>query len=263
MNPRTSFLLILLLAPFLLSFSNAESKLRERLNEKRAQRQDQRRQQVLESILQAQHKPDSAGDFDLRSGTLQHNGRDRRYVLFVPKVSPLKSGKMALVFVFHGGGGNAEHAIETTRMHKLAAREGFIVVYPEGTGREVMRKFMATWNAGVCCGDAARENVDDIGFISKLIDTLARDYPVDLTRVYATGLSNGGALSYRLACELTDKIAAVAPVGYNGEIEICHPSRPVPIMHVHGLLDGCAFYGGWGNPTHRRRMGFLAPLFRI
>lgn len=198
----------------------------------------------------------------LTSRTLAHDGFERRYVLYVPEEDPNGNALLPLVLNFHGGGGNAEHAMKTSLMHEIAARERFMMVYPEGTGREVMGKYMGAWNAGACCGNAAAQNIDDIGFISKLIDTLAQEYPVDLKRVYAMGLSNGAALSYRLACELSEKIAAIAPVGYNGEIAGCRPLQPVPVIHIHGLLDGCASYEG-GHQCGGCFQSMLGPLGKL
>jgi poly(3-hydroxybutyrate) depolymerase len=99
-------------------------------------------------------------------------------------------------------------------MDALAERAGFIVVYPNGTGR--LDEKLLTWNAGLCCGYAMTEKVDDVGFVRALLDALATRAPVDTARVYATGLSNGAMLSYRLAAQLSDRIAAVAPVAPDG-----------------------------------------------
>jgi polyhydroxybutyrate depolymerase len=87
-------------------------------------------------------------------------------------------------------------------------------------------------------------NIDDVGFVSKLIDFMVAEYRVDQQRVYATGLSNGAQMCYRLVCELSDKLAAVAPLGAQGVFRECKPSRKVPILHIHGTEDRCARYEG-------------------
>lgn len=83
------------------------------------------------------------------------------------------------------------------------------------------------------------QKVDDVGFVSDLIEDLAKNFPIDRKRVFATGISNGGMLSYRLACELSDKIAAIAPVAATGGITECKLKRPVPTLHFHGKKDSC------------------------
>ena len=115
---------------------------------------------------------------------------------------------MPLVIALHGGGGSGIGMVALTLggFNVLSERERFIVVYPDGIGKN--------WNdgRGLLRYRAQRENIDDVGFISALIDHLAKKYNIDRKRVYITGMSNGAIMSYRLACELADKIAAIAPV---------------------------------------------------
>lgn len=163
---------------------------------------------------------------------------------------------MALVLSLHGGGGNAYRHEETVRLAPKADAAGFLLVTPQGSGR---RRDILTWNAGNCCGYARNAAVDDVGFVRALIDAVSAEVCVDPKRVYATGFSNGGLLSHRLGCELSDRIAAIAPVGGGlGHLDLdrdpaaavfeCRPSRPVPVLHIHGLQDGCyPFEGGRGN----------------
>ncbi|MFZ5470257.1 MAG: alpha/beta hydrolase family esterase [Myxococcota bacterium] len=145
--------------------------------------------------------------------------------------------------MLHGGGGNAEDTQNAMGLDAIADAEGFIAVYPNGTGRKVLGKLFATWSSDEqCCGDALKENVDDVAFISLLIDTLVKEQQVDPKRVYATGLSNGGNMSHRLGCELAQKLAAIAPMGALRVLAGCAPSRPVPVMIVHGTADPCASF---------------------
>ena len=142
--------------------------------------------------------------------TLMHDGIERSYVVRTPSGLAQHNGLVPLVLVLHGGGGNAGNAESMTGFTAKAEEEDFIVVYPEGTGR--FRKRHLTWNAGHCCGIAMKRRVDDVGFIGALLVKLLADYPVDPKRVYATGMSNGGMMTHRLGIELSDRLAAIAPV---------------------------------------------------
>jgi polyhydroxybutyrate depolymerase len=178
--------------------------------------------------------------------TVRHDGLKRTALVRIPP-QVAEQRPLPLVLNFHGGAGNAVTEQRYVRMDALADREGFILVYPNGTG--VLEDRLLTWNAGTCCGLAARENVDDVGFVRALLDELARRLPVDSSRVYATGLSNGAMMSYRLAAELSDRIAAIAPVAGASAMPRFHAKRMVPILHVHSVDDPRALYkGGLGPP---------------
>jgi len=140
--------------------------------------------------------------------TLVHGGIERHYVVRVPPDAIQTTAAVPLVLVLHGGGGNAEVTERMTGFSHKAAREGFIVVYPEGTGG-FTRKLL-TWNAGHCCGYAMEQKIDDVGFISVLLHKLIQEYPVDSARIYVTGMSNGGMMTHRLGIELSDRFAAIA-----------------------------------------------------
>jgi polyhydroxybutyrate depolymerase len=148
----------------------------------------------------------------------------------------------AVVLNFHGGGAHARAQQAYARMDALADRKGFLVVYPDGTG-PVRERFL-TWNAGTCCGAAAGAQVDDVSFVRALLDDLAERHAYDPTRVYATGLSNGAMMSYRLAAELSERIAAIAPVAGSMALARFSPARAVPVLHIHSVDDGRALYGG-------------------
>ncbi len=169
---------------------------------------------------------------------------ERAYILHVPS----KLGaRPALILNFHGGGGNAPAQQKYARMDPLADREGFLVAYPEGAGP--FEGKLQTWNAGGCCGSAVRDNVDDVGFVRRLLADIARRQPYDPSRVYATGLSNGAMMAYRLAAELSDRIAAIAPVAGAIAVEHFPAARSVPVMHIHSADDPRApFAGGLGPP---------------
>jgi polyhydroxybutyrate depolymerase len=172
---------------------------------------------------------------------LTHDGRERSYIVYVPPTYD-PAQPTAVVLVFHGGGGNAENARMMTGFDAVADAEGFIVVYPNGTGRRTDR--LLTWNGGRCCAYAMEQNVDDVGFVRTLLADLGTVANVDARRIYATGMSNGAIMSYRLACELADVIAAIGPVAATQNLDACTPSRPVPMLHVHGDADRHAPYAG-------------------
>jgi polyhydroxybutyrate depolymerase len=179
--------------------------------------------------------------------TLSVDGRSRSYVVHVPP-SYDGSEPAPVVLAFHGGLDSAVKMIRFSCLSDKADEVGFLAVYPNGTGR---RGRFLTWNAGNCCGPAMRNNVDDVAFARALIDDLGRLASIDPKRIYATGMSNGGMLAYRLASELSDRIAAIASVAGPMGTETCSPARPVPVMHFHGTRDRSApFEGGVGIVTH-------------
>lgn len=176
---------------------------------------------------------DSASSADRK--TLIHNGITRSYVVRVPRNLAQANARLPLVLVLHGGGGNAANAESMSGFTEKAAQEGFIVAYPEGTSR--FKGKLLTWNAGHCCGYAMEKKVDDVGFIRALIDQLSADYPVDSKRIYATGMSNGGMMSHRLGIELSDKLAAIAPVVAALFGDEMQPKHPVSALMLNGMLD--------------------------
>lgn len=178
--------------------------------------------------------------------SLSVGGRVRTYLVHVP--DRLEAVEPAVVLVFHGGGGNAQSAVEMTGFDAQSEASGFIVVYPNGTGR--LKNLLLTWNAGGCCGYAQVAGIDDVEFVRALIEDLARLISIDRRRIYATGISNGALMSYRLACELSDQIAAIAPVSGTQNVERCLPSRPISVIHFHGTADENApFAGGIGDKS--------------
>ncbi|MGM9486632.1 extracellular catalytic domain type 1 short-chain-length polyhydroxyalkanoate depolymerase [Ideonella sp. YS5] len=162
-------------------------------------------------------------------------GQQRHYVVRLPPGARAPGERLPLVLVLHGGGGDAAIAEKTTGFTAKGQREGFIVVYPEGSGR--LANHLLTWNAGHCCGLAMQRGVDDVGFIRALIDKLVADYPVDERRLYATGMSNGGMMAHRLGRELGDRLAAIAPVVATLFGDEKKPGHPVSALMINGGLD--------------------------
>ncbi len=177
--------------------------------------------------------------------TLPHDGAERTYVVHVP---PDYDGGHAvpLVLVFHGGGGNATSQVKTSGFNELADKKGFVVAYPNGSGR--LEDKLLTWNGGTCCGYAVTNNTDDVGFVKALIAELASQYKIDPKRVYATGLSNGAIFSYRLACDAADLFAAIGTVAGTQNYVRCNPSQPVSVIHFHGTEDDHVLYDGGAGP---------------
>ncbi len=185
--------------------------------------------------------------------SLRHGGRARSYHVHVPR---RLTRPAPVVLAFHGGGGHATQFKESAGLDAVSDREGFVAVYPDGTGP--IRGRLLTWNAGGCCGYAMDHAVDDVGFVRALVDDLGRRIRLDRSRVYATGHSNGGMMSYRLAVEAAGLVAAIVPVGGSLVAGGFAPSRPVPVLHIHSVDDPRALYaGGEGPPfpgTNRRSM---------
>jgi len=176
--------------------------------------------------------------------TVRVGDLERSYRVHVPPPTTTEK-PVPVVLAFHGGGANAANMAVFSGLDDKADEAGFIVVYPEGTGRLAR---MLTFNAGACCGHAAATNVDDVAFTRALLDDLATVADIDERRVYATGMSNGAMMAYRLASELSDRIAAIAPVAGPMGTDECQPDRPVPVIHFHGDADEFApFAGGRGR----------------
>lgn len=171
----------------------------------------------------------------------------RCYAFHVPP-SYDKSRLTPVVLNFHGGGGKPKTQRHASMMNRTSDRGGFIVVYPQGTNRALKLHKGYTWNAGTCCGWAQENKIDDVAYTVALLDDLGKVLCVDRKRVYATGISNGAMMCYRLACELSERIAAIAPVSGPMQMPKCNPKRPVSVMHFHGTKDAFAPFAGGKGP---------------
>ena len=174
--------------------------------------------------------------------TINQGNRERYYLLHIPDSYDGKS--TPLVLAFHGGIGSAEVMPKYYGWKKKSDEEGFIVAFPNGySGFD--SGDIATWNAGRCCGPAVRKASDDIGFIKLAIDDIQSRLNID--NIFATGMSNGGMFSHRLACEMSDVFSAVAAVAGTNDYDDCKPDNPISVMHIHGLQDDhILFEGGCG-----------------
>jgi polyhydroxybutyrate depolymerase len=173
----------------------------------------------------------------------------RKYSIYIPKFNTSPATHPVLLSL-HGGGGTGMMQASVSQLNELASSLKFYVVYPEGSG------VIQTFNAGACCGSAQTNNVNDSLFIRTLINDIENRFSVDASKIFATGFSNGGLMSHRLACELADKISGIAPIaGGSGEFDFqnnryynCQPSRPIPVLHIHTTNDrNYEFGGGSGN----------------
>lgn len=172
--------------------------------------------------------------------TVWHQGLKRGYLVHVPP-GYNRDRPAAVVVVLHGGGSHASAVAELTAFDRLSDQAGFLVVYPNGTGR---LRTILTWNGGTCCGHAQQHNMDDVGFIRAIIADLKALAAVDPRRIYATGFSNGAIMAYRLACEASDLVAAIGPVAGTQNLAPCRPQEPVSVVHFHGTNDTHLPYDG-------------------
>lgn len=167
--------------------------------------------------------------------SIMHDGENRTYILFTPD-NYTASKTYPLVINMHGNGSDAPQQQFYSSFDDVADTAEVIVAYPNGIGN--------AWNVGFVIPDTLQ---DDVGFISKLIDTISANYSIDENRVYAMGMSLGGFMSYRLACELNDRIAAIASVTGSMALPLyssCNPNKNIPVLQIHGTADSTVPYDG-------------------
>ena len=180
-----------------------------------------------------------------------HDGIAREYLVHVPR--SYRGAPTPMLVALHGGGGDADFQADDSKYKLISKSEeaGFIAVFPNGYSR-MPSGILATWNAGACCGAAQKNNVDDVGFIREVIHRVERQAAIDPARIFATGMSNGAMMSWRLACE-SPEIRAIAPVeGTDNTTGRCAPSHPVAVIEFHAADDpNVPFNGGVGvGPSH-------------
>ena len=173
------------------------------------------------------------------NASITHDGIQRDYIVYIPELYD-GTTTVPLVLNFHGYGSNAAQQMFYGDFRDIADTEGFLLVHPEGT-TFIGNQF---WNVGF---PGLSSTIDDVGFTEALIDELATLYAIDLDRVYATGMSNGGFMSFLLACQLSEKIAAVASVTGSmtqDTFDDCNAQHPTPVLQIHGTDDGVVLYNG-------------------
>jgi polyhydroxybutyrate depolymerase len=195
------------------------------------------------------------GDYEF---SVQHQNVTRRYQVHVPK-RYRASQAMPVVVSLHGGGGNMRYQAtdEYYGMIHKSEQAGFIAVFPNGYSR-LPRGGLATWNAGICCGKARDVNSDDVGFIKRVIEEVQARANVDPKRIFANGMSNGGMMAYRLACELPDTFRAIAAVAGTDGTLACQPTRAVSVLHIHAKDDERVLFNGGSGSESNTHANFIS-----
>jgi polyhydroxybutyrate depolymerase len=207
----------------------------------------------LRERLQKPSAPAALAEAALSAGThtlqVSNQGQTRKVVVHVP-ASYDASRPVPLVLALHGGGGWAEYMADDERYGLISKSDsaGFVVVFANGYSKFPGGRF-ATWNAGGCCGDARDKSVDDVGLLRAVVAQLKTQLTVDAARVYATGMSNGGMMSHRLACDAADVFAAVASVAGTDATANCTPARPIAVLHIHAKDDDHVLFNGGAGPN--------------
>ena len=207
---------------------------------------DSLRQRIKNRLEQRQQaNTRQAGD---QRFTLLHDGLTRLYRVHVP-ASYNPQTPAALLVALHGGGGNMDYQADdrTYGLISQSEREGFVVVFPNGYSRLDGGK-LATWNAGNCCGSARDKQVDDVGFIREMVRHITGQMAINPQRIYATGMSNGAMMAYRLACELPEVFSAIAAVAGTDNTRVCQPGKAVSVLHIHAQDDRHVLFGGGAGP---------------
>jgi polyhydroxybutyrate depolymerase len=194
--------------------------------------------------------PVRAQDLERR---LTVEGRERGYLLHAPAFPA--EDMLPLVVVLHGAGQDARVIRAQTGFSDEADLRGFAVAYPYGSRAQIPpawtfgdRQYLV-WNAGACCGYARDAEIDDVTFVRTVVEDAARELPIDRDRIYAAGLSNGGMLAQRLACEASDLFAAVGVVSGAMAVSRCAPTLPVSVVQMHGTADVIVPYAGGAGRT--------------
>jgi poly(3-hydroxybutyrate) depolymerase/CubicO group peptidase (beta-lactamase class C family) len=216
-------------------------------------------EKFLSLLLTGKEGYKAEGELPLRECRLQVGDRERVFHIFAPSAYDAKK-TYPLVLVFHGGGGTAEGVAWETRWSELAEKEAFLVVYPEGTrdNPEAPADFRTngqSWNdgSGAAHLSAVRQGVDDISFVKAILAYVQAQFKVDSKRIYASGFSNGGSMSFRVGRELSGQIAAIAPVASADWLDKPLPASPLSVMYLTGTKDplnpmeGGKLRIGWKN----------------
>jgi polyhydroxybutyrate depolymerase len=175
-----------------------------------------------------------------------HDGVERSYIMYIPAKYD-EAQAVPLLFNFHGYGMTASSQLNYCDFRPIADTACFILVVPQGT----LLGSKTHWKVG---GWTVESTADDIGFANAMIDTLSANYNINSKRIYSTGFSNGGFFSFELACQLSNRIAAIGSVSGSMTPETytnCKPSRPMPVIQIHGVADSLVLYAGtkWSKPA--------------
>ena len=173
---------------------------------------------------------------------------DRSYRIDLPP----RAANAPVILALHGGGGSADQFARTSGLSTPANRQGYAVIYPEGTGRA------GTWNGGYCCGSAARNRVDDMAFLDSVIADATARFRLNPRRIYLTGMSNGSIMAETYAALRPGKVRAVAGVAGTMDTSRIKPAGPMPLLHIHGTADSMVPYAGGKGDTSLTRTNFAS-----
>lgn len=235
-------LLVCLLIIASIQGTNAQTfreRIKERIKERIVKREQEKPAPQTDAING--EKITKPGDYTL---SFVHNGITRMYKLHIPsKYNP--ETPTPFLLALHGGGGDMSYQSNDKYYKQISKSEemGFIVAFPNGYSKFNSGKF-ATWNAGKCCGDGRDKNIDDVGFLKELVNKVSAQLNVDKNKIFATGMSNGGMMSYRLACELSDTFKGITAVAGTDNTVNCNPKNPISILHIHAKNDDHVLFNG-------------------
>lgn len=242
---RPAVLCSMVLALCACSAAWAQGGLRERLQQKREQKTEQ---------------AGPAGDYRY---TIEQGGLSRSYLVHVPRgYDPARA--TPLLVALHGGGGNMQFQADDANYGLISKSDsaGFIAVFPNGYSPFPGGK-LATWNAGNCCGQSRNKQVDDVGFIRAVLSQVQGRLNVDPGRIYATGMSNGGMLAQRLACEMAETFKAIAAVAGTDNTRSCTPARPISVLAIHAQDDDHVLFDGGAGPGAFRDESKVTPFTAV
>jgi polyhydroxybutyrate depolymerase len=177
---------------------------------------------------------------------------DRFYLIDLP----VKAKGAPLLMALHGGGGDPRQFASASGLGPAATRQGYAVIFPAGTGRQEDR--LLTWNGGYCCASAARRGVDDIGFLTSVIEDATQKFGLNGTRVYMTGMSNGSIMAETYAARMPGKIRAVAGIAGTMDTSATRVAGPVPLLIIHGTADEMVRYEGGRGERSLTRTDFAS-----
>jgi polyhydroxybutyrate depolymerase len=221
--------------------------LRQRIKDRLAQRQ----QAKTEAQQQAPAQLSKPGDYRF---SFEHQGLTRTYLVYLPKsYQAAQSVPVPVLFALHGGGGSMDYMADDSKYGLISKSEqaGFVLVFPNGYSKFPGGKF-ASWNAGNCCAAARDKQVDDVGFIREVLTRVSQQVTVDYSRIYATGMSNGAMMAYRLACDMSDVFSGIAAVAGTDNTRSCQPSAAVSVLHIHAQNDSHVLFTGGAGPDSVR-----------
>lgn len=231
--------------PYFSSQNAFAGPIRDMIKNRIEKRMEEKPEPSTDADVNTKFKP---GDYTV---SMNYSGIKRYYMVHVPRQYDGKSPS-PLLLALHGGGGDM--GIQATdEFYKLISKsdkEGFIAVFPNGFSPFNSGK-LATWNAGKCCAAARDKNIDDVGFIKKVVSNVSAQAAIDPNKIFAIGMSNGGMLSYRLACELATTFRAIASVAGTDNTVQCSPKAPISVLHIHAKNDDKVLFNGGAGASFR------------